>query len=123
MPRFVILRHTPGPNSQRPLHWDLMFEQDDVLWTFVSLVEPTVGLTLHVERLEDHRPHYLDYEGPVSGGRGDVARWDEGDFDVVEATPRLWVLDVRGRGWKGRVQFASGVDHRWTVTFAASTSD
>ena len=32
-------------------------------------------------QMPDHRRLYLDYEGPVSGGRGSVTRWDGGTFE------------------------------------------
>ena len=123
MQRFAILRHHPGPNSTRPLHWDLMFEHGDVLRTFASLEEPTAGHSLHVDQLDDHRLDYLDYEGSVSCGRGDVSQWDVGDFQVLEESPGQWLLDLRGRRWKGRVRFAAGADHRWMITFDGPASD
>ena len=32
-------------------------------------------------RLPDHRKHYLDYEGEVSGDRGTVSRIDSGTYE------------------------------------------
>ena len=123
MSRFAILRHQMGENSKRPLHWDLMFEAGEVLRTFACPSEPTAGLSLQVEQLSDHRPEYLDYEGPVSRGRGDVTQWDRGDFDVVADGPGHWLLDVRGRQWNGRVRFTAVADQRWTVTWEEPASD
>jgi hypothetical protein len=118
MPRFAILRHQPGPSSTRALHWDLMFECGNVLRTFACPDEPTVGQPLPVERLDDHRLEYLDYEGPVSRGRGVVSKWDCGEFSVIAETPQQWLLDVCGRRWTGHVRFDAGDGHRWTVTRA-----
>jgi hypothetical protein len=123
MRRFAILRHQPGPSSTRPLHWDLMFECDDVLRTFACPREPTTGQSLSVEQLEDHRLDYLDYEGPVSCGRGEVSRWDYGNFDVLEESPRHWLLDLRGHRCHGQVRFTAGDDHRWMLTFDEPVSD
>ena len=123
MRHFVILRHQPGPNSTRPLHWDLMFECGDVLRTFACPKEPTAGQSLPVDQLDDHRLDYLDFEGPVSRGRGDVRQWDCGEFDVLEESEEQWLLDVRGRRWNGRVRFTAAVDHRWMVTFDEPASD
>ena len=40
-----------------------------------SLSEPPpVGVEIECRLLADHRLAYLDYEGPISGGRGSVAR-------------------------------------------------
>jgi hypothetical protein len=69
--RFVVLHHT---KVERP-HFDLMFETapGSDLATWRSPVWPIVAST-PVERLADHRRAYLDYQGPVSGGRGEVRR-------------------------------------------------
>lgn len=117
MPRFAILCHQPGNNSTRPLHWDLMFECGDALRTFACLVEPHMRQPLQLEALDDHRLAYLDYEGPVSGERGAVTRWDEGEFDFVEEHPERWVLDVRGQHWKGRVRLTAETGQRWKAAF------
>ena len=122
MPRFAILRHQPGANSTRPLHWDLMFECGDVLRTFACPIEPTVGHSLNIEPLNDHRLDYLDYEGPVSCDRGEVTRWDRGEFEVVEENPEHWLLDVRGRRWNGRVRFTA-IGQRWSVAFEERAPD
>jgi hypothetical protein len=75
--RFVILTHDhPFP------HWDLMLDYGEALRTWRLLTEPAMGADVPAEALPDHRRTYLDYEGPVSGGRGTVQRWDSGAFDV-----------------------------------------
>lgn len=99
-----------------------MFQRGDVLRTFACAVEPTAGQSMIVEPLDDHRLDYLDFEGPVSRGRGDVRRWDAGEFNVLNESPGQWLLDVRGRRWKGRVLFTAGADHRWMVAFDTSPS-
>lgn len=79
MPRYVILTH-----DHPFLHWDFMLEGDGVLRTWRLLEEPVAGRTVRAEALPDHRDAYLDYEGPVSGGRGSVVQWDHGTYDVSE---------------------------------------
>ena len=44
------------------------------------------GFEFVVVRMTDHRHRYLDYEGPVSGERGKVARIAIGGVVVVEET-------------------------------------
>ncbi len=39
-------------------------------------------------RLADHRPAYLDYEGPVSRGRGDVTRVLSGTYATLGPKPQ-----------------------------------
>ena len=73
MPRFVILEH-----DHPVLHWDFMLEAGDVLRTWRLSAPPIRGAIVAAERIGDHRRLYLDYEGPVSDGRGNVVRWDAG---------------------------------------------
>jgi hypothetical protein len=75
MPRFVILEH-----DHPFLHWDFMLESGGALLTWRLLARPEPGLTIRAEALGAHRKAYLDYEGPVSGQRGTVKRWDAGTF-------------------------------------------
>jgi hypothetical protein len=76
--RFVILTH-----DHPFLHWDLMLDFGEALRTWRLLAEPAPGADVPAEALPDHRRAYLDYEGPVSEGRGTVVRWDAGEFEVV----------------------------------------
>lgn len=85
--RFVILRHE-CPESYKPgVHWDLMLEEAESLRTWALAAEPVVGQTIVAEQLPDHRLTYLDYEGPISGNRGVVSRWDSGSYELVDSTP------------------------------------
>lgn len=79
MPRFAILDHD-WPTR----HWDLLLEDGDALLSWRLHGEPRSGMTVPAERLADHRNLYLDYEGPVSGNRGTVMRWDAGTFEWIE---------------------------------------
>jgi hypothetical protein len=83
MPRFAILAH------DHPFqHWDFLLEAGDLARTWRLDRPPEIGQTVRAEPIGDHRLLYLDYEGPVSGGRGTVTRWDSGEFE--------WVTDVAG---------------------------
>jgi len=48
-------------------------------------------------RLADHRRRYLDYEGPISGDCGHVARHDEGACRVHQRSGTAWRVAFRGR--------------------------
>jgi DNA polymerase Ligase (LigD) len=79
MPRFVILEH-----DYPILHWDLMLEVGSELRTWRLGKEPVpLGDSIEATPLGDHRVAYLDYEGPVSGGRGTVRRWDRGVYETL----------------------------------------
>lgn len=117
MPRFVILRH-----DHPHLHWDFMLETGEVLRAWRLEREPLADAgPIAATALADHRLMYLDYEGPVSGGRGTVTRWDAGEF-LEESRGaarhgrqvRVWLL---GRLASGRVvlEWHSGND--WTFAW------
>jgi hypothetical protein len=97
MPRFVILEHD-WPER----HWDLLLEAGEVLRAWRLLAEPGPGRTVPAEPNFDHRLIYLDYEGPLTGDRGRVTRWDAGEFEWVEADPRRLIADMRGHRICGR---------------------
>ncbi|MCZ6834507.1 MAG: hypothetical protein O7G85_01920, partial [Planctomycetota bacterium] len=68
-------------------HIDWMLGQDRAgsakLVTFRlprPLVELSPGQSLEAIRLAEHRPAYLDYEGPISGNRGIVTQIAKGDI-------------------------------------------
>ena len=91
MPRFVILTHDwPFP------HFDLLIEAGGVLRAWRLLSEPKVGETVAAEPIGDHRLFYLDYEGPVSGNRGSVARWDTGECEWLPPEPNRVKFELRG---------------------------
>ncbi len=75
-PRFVLLRH-----EHQGVHFDLMFETGSALRTWRLAQPPVPGEPLLAEASFDHRLLYLDYEGPISGNRGHVTRWDAGTYD------------------------------------------
>jgi hypothetical protein len=100
MPRFVILEH-----DHPVLHWDLMLEAGEVLrtWRLGQLPEQP-GCYIEAMALGDHRKMYLDYEGPVSGGRGKVTRWDTGSFtEEADSGPGLRLV-LAGARIRGRVR-------------------
>lgn len=90
MVRFALLRHEVPDDPGRQSHWDLLLEREDACWTwsleklpgpFAKQDEPS---TVEAHRMPDHRKHYLEYEGPVSGGRGTVANVLYGTCEIEE---------------------------------------
>lgn len=96
VPRYAILEH-----DWPARHWDLFLEADGVLRAWRLLAEPLPGAAVPAEPAADHRLFYLDYEGPVSGNRGVVTRWDAGEFDWIEDGGRV-VVELRGERLVGR---------------------
>jgi hypothetical protein len=54
--------------------------------------------------LPRHRPDYLDYEGPISGGRGTVRRLDSGVCDPVQVDSDRVVLRLQGAAMRGQLR-------------------
>ena len=115
MPRYVLLEH-----DHPLLHWDLMLEAGDSLrtWRLVALPQP--GRVIPALLLGNHRKMYLDYEGPVSGNRGNVVRWDAGFFTgQVEGSDRV-VVDLGGVRLHGTAVLEQVQGEEWTLTFVES---
>lgn len=106
MPRFVILEH-----DHPHLHWDLMLEVGSALRTWRLPRAPHAGDCLAAEPLGDHRLLYLDYEGPVGGGRGVVRRWDGGTYEQIEGGEigrERVILQMAGQKVQGRLEMFPG---------------
>ncbi len=122
--RFVVLTHTMPVEDPRPTHWDLMLEQSGVLRTWALDAEPNVQTPIAARQLADHRLHYLDYEGPISGGRGMVSRWDAGPYDQLTENDRELVVRLKGSRLIGRATLRRDAHdpQRWTFSLAAASA-
>jgi hypothetical protein len=110
MPRYVILTH-----DHPFLHLDLLLEDGDHLRAWQLLREPEDGVPIPAQPLPDHRLHYLDYEGPVSNGRGTVVRWDHGEYERIDAGDDELRLMLRGaRGFARAVCRNTAEGACWT---------
>jgi hypothetical protein len=105
----VLLRHDLPDGSE---HIDWMVAQDALgtlpLLTFRLGRRPDEllnGESLPGCRIADHRPAYLELEGPVSGGRGRVTRLARGmvsNWRRDEKTgPERWSMEIH---WPTAVQ-------------------
>lgn len=114
--RFVILQH-----DHPELHWDLMLQAGETLRTWRLAQAPEIpGTEIAATAIGDHRPMYLDYEGPVSGGRGHVVRWDQGTFaeeSPVRSEERL-VVRLAGKRLKGQAVLQRVCGDRWSFQFS-----
>jgi hypothetical protein len=118
LPRFVVLEHD-GPEGR---HWDLMLQSGEALATWALASAPGSPEPVPARALPDHRLAYLDYEGPIAGGRGLVVRWDEGTYQLERQGPAQWVVLLSGRRLVGQaVLQRTGPDPtQWTLFFRAS---
>jgi hypothetical protein len=113
MPRFVVLTH-----DHPFLHWDLMLEERGVLRTWRLLALPEARRTVPACPLGEHRIEYLEYEGPVSRGRGSVTRWDAGEYELLNATDAGLSLEFHGRRLTGRWALRPGLGEEWSFSAA-----
>lgn len=95
-----------------------MLESAGTLKTWACPRAPESQTTMIARSLADHRLAYLDYEGTVSGDRGEVCRWDEGTYEVVRESEGKLVARFEGRKLRGRVvlERASDEPQRWTFS-------
>ena len=85
--RFVVLHHTGVPEA----HYDLLIDTaaDAPLRSWRCDAWPLAS-GARVTATPDHRRVYLQYEGAISGNRGQVARVDEGPCCIeVDASDEL----------------------------------
>lgn len=94
----VQLLHSLPDGSQ---HVDWMIAQDRhgrrKLVTFrldARLDALAGGQRIEATRLADHRPRYLEYEGPLGGGRGTVTRVAAGRVIELDRKPGAWRLAI-----------------------------
>jgi hypothetical protein len=108
--RYVILRH-----DWPFLHWDLMLEQSSPglrTWRMLGSPDRLVSETsssgrpveIELEALPDHRTTYLEYEGPVSNGRGTVTRWDSGNYRILSESGTTIQMQFQGERISGPVK-------------------
>jgi hypothetical protein len=100
--RFVVLFHIHPVEGD---HYDVMIEWGRILRTWRVARHPenaTRDGSIDCEAIGDHRIVYLDYEGPVSGNRGHVTRYDAGHCRIVEESIDRIVIEFAGRIIEGR---------------------
>jgi hypothetical protein len=108
--RYVILQH-----DWLGIHYDLMFEVGSALRTWRLDQPPQRGQPLNAVRSFDHRLLYLDYEGPVSGDRGHVKRWDAGTYEGDLDAPNPLRLRLRGNRWQGIIELRPVQGDQWEL--------
>ena len=123
MTRYALLRHEcPAAYRDGP-HWDFLAERPGVddearlaCWSLLRLPEAWLGPArapspavpewpsndeVAATPLADHRAAYLEYEGPLSGARGDIRRVARGRVEWLRATReevRLRLIDGERAG-------------------------
>ncbi len=98
VPRFVVLEH----DAPQGVHWDFMLEMEGVLATWALAQPPAAAGRIAARALANHRLAYLDYEGPISGDRGAVTRYDAGTYQVERRSEGSLVVALTGNTLTGR---------------------
>ena len=105
------------------VHWDLLLQDGPTLktWALDRPIAPGEGQP--ARPLPDHRPLYLDYEGPISGGRGTVRRVDSGTFAVVLWTEGEIVATLGGDQLIGEIRLSRVGADSWSFFFEPGNVD
>jgi hypothetical protein len=96
-----------------------MLQSGDGLRTW-SLADPLDSLEQQIaEALDNHRPAYLDYEGPISGNRGFVRREDHGEYEVLTDADSELQVRLHGQRLCGTLKLSrqEPQGQRWRLSF------
>ncbi len=93
--QFVIQQHTT-PDG---IHWDMMLEMDDCLWTWRLNTPPAEieNKPVGAERIFDHPKRFLTYEGKIQNGTGQVEIADRGFYRITEQTDISLTINFAGQ--------------------------
>jgi hypothetical protein len=97
---FVLLEHRTADG----VHWDFMLEvpgrEKLATWRLAETPLEVAG-PIRAERIGDHRREYLEFEGDIGGGRGEVKRVDRGDAQVVKWGDLSCLAQMAGERLRG----------------------
>lgn len=120
--RLVLLRHNVPDDFGRPSHWDLLLEREDDCWTWAIEELPAAfggeggSKCVPATRLANHRKHYLDYQGPVSGDRGVVTRVLTGTYEFVAQSETHLDLEASIEQERIRLTIEQIDQQSWTLS-------
>lgn len=118
MLRFVVLTH-----DYPDWHWDFMLESEGALRTWRLDQDPSLTIPIQATPLSDHRLSYLDYEGPVSGQRGEVRRWDQGQYEMLSEADGDLAVVVHGTRLWGRARLTVAENNSTWFRFSPEIPD
>ena len=110
--RYVILRHQ---NIDEP-HYDLMFETipGSSLATWRSPAWPIESPTDAV-KLRDHRRAFLDYQGELTGNRGQVIQVAAGTCQIIISEYSSWKIRLLSGSLPVVLSFRQVDGQHWSV--------
>lgn len=109
--KFAILGH-----DHPAWHWDLLLQHGACCRTWRIWGHPQEISMARLEATADHRLLYLEYEGPVSRGRGTVMCWDRGELIwsiCRQDRIRCYLRGHMMRGWLDLLQMAGNWRATW----------
>jgi hypothetical protein len=111
---FVIQEHT----TPADVHWDLMLQFGDVLWTWRLGIGPgkIQDTPVPAEKIADHPMRFLSYEGPVQNHTGSVYIADSGSFSIFSQTEREISFETAGRILKGSFMLTVQKNNLWLLS-------
>ncbi|MEI6234567.1 MAG: hypothetical protein WCT04_16050 [Planctomycetota bacterium] len=131
--KFSLLHHTDWTGHDD--HFDLVLQtasghddNDTVLKTFsmpsndcpTGIMIAAVGAVMRLEPRPDHRRLYLDYEGPVSNGRGIIRRVDTGALIWKAGSPdqdeKSFRFELQGMFMNGCFLIQQDDLHQWFIS-------
>ena len=121
--RWVLLHHEVPPSNtplgRRGTHWDLMIENAGALWTWAIQELPPCSEAAAL-RLPDHRIRYLDYEGPISDGRGTVSRVAGGEFQRLgDFQENQFCITVSWPNAESMIKFEWSKEDHWRIDWSS----
>ena len=113
--KFIIHRHC---RENEPVHFDLMLEAQDALWTFRIEKEPAELLkgTHKALKIFDHNLKFLSYQGPVNNGKGTVSTADAGNFKMLDKKEDGYLIDFSGKILKGEFKLCRIRNDVWEIS-------
>jgi hypothetical protein len=109
--QFVVQEHRRGED----VHWDMMLEDEGSLSTYRFPLPPKeiTASPVIVEKIFDHDPKFLAYEGPVNKGMGTVHIVDSGSFQMIEKTEIMVRVRMEGKILCGEFVFEHIERDQW----------
>ena len=123
-PHTVQLRHEL-PDGSWHIDWLIDLDRTEAgrLLTFRldrRVDDLEAGTEIDLERAADHRRIYLEYEGPLSGGRGEVTRVACGRIEAMQNLGDDWAFLIAWQRFsRQRLRVRRRPDDRWTLQVLA----
>lgn len=115
--QFVIQEHT----TPAGVHWDLMLQREDVLWTWRLSIPPQQFPleTVSAERIFNHPLRFLLYEGPVQNQTGSVRIAEHGKYTLENQTEHELEINFQGKSLTGHYKLTQQNGHHWLLRLQA----